>query len=139
MSKDELNSLVNSNNSESKSKSNGKLSGVLNKELIYGQSEQYVEFTPDGQIKNSSSSLTSSSSSLSNALLGKSKYEEDVYLNNHSSIFGSYWDRGRWGYLFGCINVIYYYYFLKDVATNLKEIVIVQVRLEDMPIVRTLK
>ena len=28
----------------------------------------------------------------------KSRYAEDVYPGNHSSVWGSYWDAGRWGY-----------------------------------------
>lgn len=28
----------------------------------------------------------------------RSKYEEDVYVNNHTSVFGSYWNNGQWGY-----------------------------------------
>lgn len=28
----------------------------------------------------------------------RSKYEEDVYINNHTSVFGSYWHNGQWGY-----------------------------------------
>ena len=28
----------------------------------------------------------------------KSKYEEDVLINNHSSVWGSYWSEGQWGY-----------------------------------------
>ena len=30
--------------------------------------------------------------------VAKSKYEEDMYINNHLSVFGSYWEGGRWGY-----------------------------------------
>ena len=28
----------------------------------------------------------------------KSRYEEDVHPGNHSSVWGSYWEGGRWGY-----------------------------------------
>lgn len=28
----------------------------------------------------------------------RSKYEEDVYLGNHSSVYGSFWKNGQWGY-----------------------------------------
>ena len=28
----------------------------------------------------------------------KSKYEEDVCVNNHSSVWGSYWREGQWGF-----------------------------------------
>lgn len=26
------------------------------------------------------------------------RYEEDVYINNHTSVFGSWWHNGVWGY-----------------------------------------
>ena len=28
----------------------------------------------------------------------KSKYEEDVYINNHTSVWGSWWKDHQWGY-----------------------------------------
>merc|ERR1711902_465261 len=28
----------------------------------------------------------------------KSRYTEDVFPGNHTSVWGSYWDAGRWGY-----------------------------------------
>eukprot|EP01065_Artemidia_motanka_P039202 TRINITY_DN48077_c0_g1_i1.p1 TRINITY_DN48077_c0_g1~~TRINITY_DN48077_c0_g1_i1.p1 ORF type:complete len:632 (+),score=222.99 TRINITY_DN48077_c0_g1_i1:60-1898(+) len=28
----------------------------------------------------------------------RSKYEEDVYINGHKSVWGSYWEAGQWGY-----------------------------------------
>lgn len=28
----------------------------------------------------------------------RSKYEEDVLINNHTSVWGSYWKDGQWGY-----------------------------------------
>ena len=30
--------------------------------------------------------------------VAKSKYEEDLYLHNHTSVWGSYWEAGKWGY-----------------------------------------
>lgn len=30
--------------------------------------------------------------------VAKSKYEEDVVINNHTSVWGSYWSEGHWGY-----------------------------------------
>jgi pre-mRNA-processing factor SLU7 len=57
------------------------------KELIYAQTEQYVEYARDGtQLRKQSK------------LVAKSKYEEDVFTNNHTSVWGSYWDAGEWGY-----------------------------------------
>ena len=28
----------------------------------------------------------------------KSKYQEDVYVNGHTSVYGSFFQQGRWGY-----------------------------------------
>lgn len=30
--------------------------------------------------------------------LPKSKYEEDVYINNHTTVWGSWWKDHQWGY-----------------------------------------
>ena len=30
--------------------------------------------------------------------IAKSKYEEDVHHGNHTSVFGSFWKNGQWGY-----------------------------------------
>lgn len=32
------------------------------------------------------------------AALPKSKYEEDVYINNHTTVWGSWWKDHQWGY-----------------------------------------
>ena len=57
------------------------------RELIFAQTEEYVEYSRTGKvIKGQESAAT------------KSRYEEDVYLGNHTSVFGSYWSAGRWGY-----------------------------------------
>lgn len=59
----------------------------LPKDLIYGQSQSYFEYDSSGrQIKGPQKPKV------------LSRYEEDVYKNNHSSIWGSYWKCGRWGY-----------------------------------------
>ncbi|XP_065868258.1 pre-mRNA-splicing factor SLU7-like isoform X3 [Euphorbia lathyris] len=31
-------------------------------------------------------------------VLPKSKYEEDVYINNHTCVWGSWWKDHQWGY-----------------------------------------
>ncbi|GMT34778.1 hypothetical protein PFISCL1PPCAC_26075, partial [Pristionchus fissidentatus] len=57
------------------------------KELLLAQSETYVEYTRKGTlIKGEERPLI------------KSRYEEDVYPKNHSSIYGSFWANGRWGF-----------------------------------------
>jgi pre-mRNA-processing factor SLU7 len=56
-----------------------------------GQTEAYVEYTRDGRVLKGMAKAPT-----------RTKYEEDVYLNNHTSVFGSYYSRvrGHWGY--GC-------------------------------------
>jgi len=57
------------------------------RELIFAQTEQYVEYSRTGKvIKGQENSAV------------KSRYAEDVYPNNHQSVWGSYWAEGKWGY-----------------------------------------
>lgn len=51
------------------------------------QSETYVEYARDGRI------IKGLEKSVIN-----SRYEEDVYINNHTSVWGSFWKTGNWGY-----------------------------------------
>ncbi|PPD81352.1 hypothetical protein GOBAR_DD21717 [Gossypium barbadense] len=56
-------------------------------ELLLGQSERQVEYDRAGRvIKGMETSLP------------KSKYEEDVFINNHTSVWGSWWKDRQWGY-----------------------------------------
>eukprot|EP01128_Nolandella_sp_AFSM9_P004991 TRINITY_DN2354_c0_g1_i2.p1 TRINITY_DN2354_c0_g1~~TRINITY_DN2354_c0_g1_i2.p1 ORF type:complete len:587 (+),score=164.77 TRINITY_DN2354_c0_g1_i2:44-1762(+) len=58
--------------------------------FLRGQSEAYVEYNPDGtpiQPKNAEP-----------AKAPQSSYPEDVYPNNHSSVWGSWYDGGVWGF-----------------------------------------
>lgn len=57
------------------------------KDLLLAQTETYVEYNRKGKITKGSEKL-----------LAKSRYEEDAFINNHTSVFGSYWKLGRWGY-----------------------------------------
>lgn len=67
----------------------GNASQEMDSRLLLGQTEAYKEYTKDGRLKKAVGKVTS-----------KTKYEEDVYTNNHSSIWGSYFnmDSRRWGY-----------------------------------------
>lgn len=59
------------------------------KELLQGQTENYVEYSRTGHvIKGKERAKT------------KSKYPEDVLINNHTAVWGSWYDRstGLWGY-----------------------------------------
>lgn len=51
-------------------------------------SEQYIEYDDTGAPKGLPITIP------------KSKYAEDIYPNNHTSVWGSYWSDFRWGY--GC-------------------------------------
>ncbi|EDO48812.1 predicted protein [Nematostella vectensis] len=57
------------------------------KELLLAQTENYVEYSRTGKIVKGQDKA-----------VAKSKYEEDVYINNHTSVWGSYWENGSWGY-----------------------------------------
>ncbi|RZC81075.1 hypothetical protein C5167_043652 [Papaver somniferum] len=57
------------------------------RELLLGQSESQVEYDRAGRI-----------------IMGqemhipRSKYEEDIYINNHTTVWGSWWKDGQWGF-----------------------------------------
>ncbi|EDQ87206.1 uncharacterized protein MONBRDRAFT_37998 [Monosiga brevicollis MX1] len=57
------------------------------KELLMAQTEHYVEYSQSGRVIKGNEKAKV-----------QSKYEEDVYPGNHTSVWGSYWSRGRWGY-----------------------------------------
>lgn len=48
------------------------------------EEECYVEYTESGEVKGEKKS--------------KSKYVEDKYIGNHTSVWGSWWDNFQWGY-----------------------------------------
>ncbi|XP_048884881.1 pre-mRNA-splicing factor SLU7 [Brienomyrus brachyistius] len=56
-------------------------------ELLLAQTEEYLEYSRHGAVLKG----------LEKAV-ARSKYEEDVLLNNHTCIWGSYWKDGCWGY-----------------------------------------
>ena len=57
------------------------------KELIYAQTENYIEYNRYGNVVKTQEKATP-----------KSKYIEDQLVNNHKYIWGSYWKDGHWGY-----------------------------------------
>ncbi|CAK9140625.1 unnamed protein product [Ilex paraguariensis] len=59
----------------------------LPKELLLGQSEREIEYDRAGRIVRGQETA-----------LPRSKYEEDVYTNNHTSVWGSWWKDHQWGY-----------------------------------------
>nr|CAH7765426.1 unnamed protein product [Callosobruchus chinensis] len=57
------------------------------KSLLLAQTEHYVEYSRSGKV------ITGVEKEVI-----RSKYEEDVFINNHTSVWGSYWKAGEWGY-----------------------------------------
>ncbi|KAJ9566916.1 hypothetical protein OSB04_002882 [Centaurea solstitialis] len=60
---------------------------VLPRELLLGQSEREVEYDRAGRIIKGQE-----------IALPKSKYEEDAFINNHTTVWGSWWKDHQWGY-----------------------------------------
>eukprot|EP00878_Enallax_costatus_P015778 GHUV01016534.1.p1 GENE.GHUV01016534.1~~GHUV01016534.1.p1 ORF type:complete len:239 (+),score=51.04 GHUV01016534.1:904-1620(+) len=54
--------------------------------LLLGQTEAYVEYDRTGRVIKGQE------------VKKRSRYEEDVYINNHTSVWGSWWQDGTWGY-----------------------------------------
>jgi len=60
---------------------------LMPQELLLGQSEVYAEYDATGRlIKGVEKAVT------------RSRWEEDVYVGNHTSVWGSWWTAGQWGY-----------------------------------------
>nr|CAD7397709.1 unnamed protein product [Timema poppensis] len=57
------------------------------KSLLLAQTEDYVEYSRYGKIVKGQEKQ-----------IIRSKYEEDVLINNHATVWGSFWSNGRWGY-----------------------------------------
>ncbi|XP_014273947.1 pre-mRNA-splicing factor SLU7 [Halyomorpha halys] len=57
------------------------------RELLLAQTEYYAEYTRYGTvIKGQEKEVV------------RSRYEEDVLINNHTTVWGSFWHSGKWGY-----------------------------------------
>lgn len=54
--------------------------------LLLGQTERYVEYDAAGRVVKGQD------------IKAHSRYEEDVHPNNHTSVWGSWWEGGQWGY-----------------------------------------
>lgn len=54
------------------------------------ENERYVEYDESGVVKGAPKAVA------------KSKYPEDVFINNHTSVWGSWWSNFQWGY--ACCN-----------------------------------
>lgn len=56
------------------------------RDMAVVENERYVEYDETGAIKGAPK------------VEAKSKYTEDVFLNNHASVWGSWWSNFQWGY-----------------------------------------
>uniref|UniRef100_A0A383WHT7 Pre-mRNA-splicing factor SLU7 n=1 Tax=Tetradesmus obliquus TaxID=3088 RepID=A0A383WHT7_TETOB len=54
--------------------------------LLLGQTEAYVEYDRTGRVIKGQE------------VKKRSRYEEDVLINNHTAVWGSWWSDGAWGY-----------------------------------------
>jgi len=59
--------------------------------LVLGQTERFIVYDRFGRV-------ISGGGDISVKTVAVSRYEEDVLLNNHTKIWGSYWNAGKWGY-----------------------------------------
>ncbi|KAI4248448.1 MAG: hypothetical protein L6R40_001009 [Gallowayella cf. fulva] len=62
------------------------LQPTLPKDSAITESEKYVEYDESGAVKGAPQAVA------------KTKYPEDVLLNNHTSVWGSWWKNFQWGY-----------------------------------------
>ena len=62
------------------------LNPSIPKVLLIGQTENYIEYAPDGRIISGASPII------------RSKWPEDQLLSNHTSVWGSFWQNGKWGF-----------------------------------------
>lgn len=60
---------------------------AIPKQLLFAQTENYVEYSRDGRIiKGAEQQII------------RSRYSEDNFINNHTSVWGSYWKNHKWGF-----------------------------------------
>ncbi|XP_077293914.1 pre-mRNA-splicing factor Slu7 [Arctopsyche grandis] len=57
------------------------------KALLLAQTEAFSQYNRDGTLIQGQEKQ-----------VARSKYEEDVLINNHTSVWGSFWKAGKWGY-----------------------------------------
>jgi pre-mRNA-processing factor SLU7 len=63
------------------------LNSIPRELVVEAQTEHYVEYNRFGKVIKGDQRATI-----------KSKYVEDIYENEHTSVWGSYWNKHRWGY-----------------------------------------
>ncbi|KAF2074970.1 hypothetical protein CYY_003709 [Polysphondylium violaceum] len=84
-----------------------------NNDISIPQTENYQEYSASGKLIKGEE------------IVVKSKYEEDVYLNNHKSVWGSYWENGSWGFQC-CKQTIKLSYCTGEQGRKLKDNLIIQ-------------
>lgn len=57
------------------------------KSLLLAQTEEYIEYSRSGKVIKGQEKQTN-----------RSIYEEDILINNHTTVWGSWWLNGTWGY-----------------------------------------
>jgi pre-mRNA-processing factor SLU7 len=55
--------------------------------LLFAQTENYAEYNRYGNVVKTQDKA-----------IAKSKYNEDEYVNNHKSVWGSFFKEDKWGY-----------------------------------------
>ncbi|EOA18098.1 hypothetical protein CARUB_v10006554mg [Capsella rubella] len=78
--------LLDKNFMAAKDKLKSQTKDTIHGKLLLGQSERQVEYDRAGRIIKGE------------VVIPKSKYEEDVHTNNHTSVWGSWWKYHKWGY-----------------------------------------
>lgn len=71
------------------------------RELEEAPLEEYTEYTADGEVKKRKTDdgeAEAKEEPEPEPEFAKSKYDEDVFPGNHSSVWGSYWKEGKWGF-----------------------------------------
>ena len=56
------------------------------RDTVVLESEKYIEYDESGAVKGAPKAIA------------KSKYAENVLINNHTSVWGSWWSNFQWGY-----------------------------------------
>lgn len=64
------------------------------KQLLLAQTEDYTEYSRYGTVLKGGEKT-----------IVRSKYDEDVFINNHTTVWGSFWHAGKWGYKCCCSTI----------------------------------
>uniref|UniRef100_A0A8C0UY57 Pre-mRNA-splicing factor SLU7 n=1 Tax=Cyanistes caeruleus TaxID=156563 RepID=A0A8C0UY57_CYACU len=87
-------------------------------ELLLAQTEDYVEYSRHGTVIKGQEKA-----------IACSKYEEDVKINNHTCIWGSYWKEGKWGYKC-CHSFVKYSYCTGEAGKEIAVSILLSIHVE---------